>query len=594
VAGDRAFPKQIAQLKWRKTMFNKNFRLKAIVILIGASLPMVGNTVETVKYQTVVNNGDNIPGTNIKFNSYNQPSVNVNGSVVIRARGKGGQGQGEPIRGIYSRSMKGTTGPMRKRADTGTLVPYPNNTGATFNETPSFPRIDRSSETIAYRGMSKPVWQYTPIGGDETKIGTTGVFMAPSTTLITGANQLGVVPGFEYFRVPGEAETLKFDMFPGAPSPVGSIVAFKGNYTVTEPTYAGPHDTSTKTGVYFRNAGTASGIVGGGGGISTSPVMLVANTDTLIPNGDGVIRFGSTAPPSAAGNSMVFAGFDNEDNPTIGGIYIAPMVANPAIKTLVGINEQVPGEPVGSTFNKLSEGVSFNSRFIGFWGAWGPEMKQVTLVCPEDGNKDLIAYCLEHDNNKVVDVPVNQGIFVKDVVTGDFKMVARTLRDGFEDFVYWNYSGRPPGAGEGEEEDSEPPRWRSSSFVAVDSVVNKPTVFQAAFKGTKQLLLASTNTVQGIYMALGPNPSLDTHTTVVETGMLAGLVDPETVPLGTVDDPLRVTSVGIERDGLRGVFLAFNASMANSDASVSWAGVYTESASSSGGGGGGPSPVVRP
>lgn len=578
-------------------MLNANFRRKALVILMGAALPLVGNSAETVKYLTVVNNGDNIPGTNVKFNSYNQPSVNANGSVVIRARGKGGQGQGEPIRGIYSRSVRGTGGTMRKRADTGTLVPYPNNTGATFNETPSFPRIDRSSETIAYRGMSQPVWEYTPIGGDETKIGTTGVFMAPATALMTGVNQLGVVPGFEYFRVPGEAETLKFDMFPGAPSPVGKIVAFKGNYTVTEPDYIGPHDTSTKTGVYFRDTkndlGSGSIVVGGGGGLPL-PVVLVANTDTIIPNGDGVTRFGSTAPPSAAGNSMVFAGFDNEDNPTKGGIYMAPMVINPPIKTLVGINEQVPGESVESTFNKLSEGVSFNGRFIGFWGAWGPEMKQITLVCPEDGNKDLIAYCLEHDNNKVVDVPVNQGIFVKDVVTGNLKMVARTLRDGFDDFVYWNYSGRPPGAGEGEEEDSEPPRWRSSSFVAVDSVVNKPTVFQAAFKGTKQLLLNNTNTVQGIYMAVGPNASLDAHTAVVETGMLAGLVDPETVPLGTVDDPLRVTTVGIERDGLRGAYLAFNASMANSDASVSWAGVYTASVSSSGGGGGGLTPGLRP
>jgi hypothetical protein len=550
-------------------MFNRKFRLKAIVILIGATLPLAGNTAETVKYQTAVNNGDNIPGTNVKFNSYNQPSVNINGTVVIRARGKGGQGQGEPIRGIYSKSVKLLASPIVKRADTNTPVPSPNNTGATFNETPSFPRMDRASESIAFRGMSQPVWEYTPIGGDETKIGTTGAFIAPSTTLMTGINQLGVVPGFAYMKVPGEPETLKFDMFPGAPSPVGSIIAFKGNYTVPAPTLADESATITKTGVYYRNALNRRSL-------ATSPAVLIANTNTIIPNGDGVTPFGSTAPPSASGNSMVFAGFDNEDNPTKGGIYIAPMVVNPAIKTLVGINEQVPGEPVGSTFNKLSEGVSFNGRFIGFWGAWGPEMKQITLVCPEDGNNDLIAYCLEHDNNKVVDVPVNQGIFVKDVVTGDFKMVARTLRDGFEDFVYWNYSGRPPGAGEGEEgEDSEPPRWRSSSFVAVDSVVNKPTVFQAAFKGTKQLLLASTNTPQGIYMALGPNPSLDIHTTVVETGMLAGLVDPETVPLGTADDPLRVTSVGIERDGLRGAYLAFNASMANSDASVSWAGVYT-------------------
>lgn len=551
-------------------MFNKNFRLKAIVILIGASLPMVGNTVETVKYQTVVNNGDNIPGTNVKFNSYNQPSVNTNGTVVIRARGKGGQGQGEPIRGIYSKSVKLLASPIIKRADTNTAVPSPNNTGATFNETPSFPRMDRASESIAFRGMSQPVWEYTPIGGDETKIGTTGVFMAPSTTLITGVNQLGVVPGFEYFRVPGEAETLKFDMFPGAPSPVGSMVAFKGNYTVLTPTIV------SKTGVYFRNTQLGKYPLN-----QPMPVVRVANTDTIIPNGNGVTRFGSTAPPSAAGNSTVFAGFDNEDAPTMGGIYLAPMVQNPPITTLVGIGDQVPGELPGATITRLSEGVSFNGRFVGFWGAWGNEMREVTLTCPEDGNKDLIEYCLEHDNNKVVEVPVNQGFFVKDTLTGALKMVARTLRDGFEDFVYWNYSGRPPGAGESEDEDSEPPRWRSSSFVAVDSVVNNPGVFKAAFKATKMRLLASAGSgIQGIYTSMGPNPSLDSHTVAVETQMLASIIDPETGPLGTVLDPLLVTSVGIERDGYRGDYLAFNASMANSDASVSWAGVYTVGTSS--------------
>ena len=552
-------------------MLNTNFRRKALVILMGAALPLVGNSAETIKYQTAINNGDNIPGTNIKFNSYNQPSVNANGTVVIRARGKGGQGQGEPIRGIYSKSVKLLASPIVKRADTKTLVPSPNNTGATFNETPSFPRMDRASESIAFRGMSQPVWEYTPIDGDETKIGTTGAFIAPSTTLITGVNQLGVVPGFEYMKVPGEPETLKFDMFPGAPSPVGSMIAFKGNYTVLTPT------ATSKTGVYFRNTLQQ----GKPPFNQPMPVVRVANTDTIIPNGDRETRFGSTAPPSAAGNSMVFAGFDNEDEPTMGGIYLAPMVQNPSITTLVGIGDQVPGETPGTTMTRLSEGVSFNGRFAGFWGAWGNEMREITLTCPEDGNKDLIAYCLEHDDNKVVEVPVNQGFFVKDTVTGTLRMVARTMRDGFEDFVYWNYSGRPPGAGESEEGESEPPRWRSSSFVAVDSVVNNPGVFKAAFKATKMQLLASAgSSIQGIYTSTGPNPSLDSHTAVVETQMLASSIDPEAGPLGTEDDPLLVTSVGIERDGYRGNYLAFNASMANSDASASWAGVYTAGTSS--------------
>jgi hypothetical protein len=54
-------------------------------------------------WSTVVNNGDLMPTdactadpTNCRtFNSYNQPSVNVNGLVVIRARSRGGEGGGE-------------------------------------------------------------------------------------------------------------------------------------------------------------------------------------------------------------------------------------------------------------------------------------------------------------------------------------------------------------------------------------------------------------------------------------------------------------------------------------------------------------------
>ena len=44
---------------------------------------------------TVVNNNDLMPPLNEKnFNSYNQPSVNVDGLVVIRARSRGGHGAG--------------------------------------------------------------------------------------------------------------------------------------------------------------------------------------------------------------------------------------------------------------------------------------------------------------------------------------------------------------------------------------------------------------------------------------------------------------------------------------------------------------------
>ena len=67
-------------------------------------------------WSTVVNNGDYVP-TDLcdpavppspscrTFNSYNQPSVNADRRVVIRARSRGGQGLGEPAHGVYIRDM---------------------------------------------------------------------------------------------------------------------------------------------------------------------------------------------------------------------------------------------------------------------------------------------------------------------------------------------------------------------------------------------------------------------------------------------------------------------------------------------------------
>ena len=508
-----------------------------------------------------------------KFESaaYNQPSVNKYGQVVIRARSKGGGEGGQPTKGIHSRKMKVNGSKAKSRSDNGTLVPQPNNTSATIVETPSFPRMDRNSGSFAFRGMSKPVWTYTPEGGEETKIGTTGVYMSPKDQLITGINQLGVVPEFSYFAVPNEALPLKFDMFPGAPSPVGNIVTFKGNYTVPVPTAENPEATIGKTGVYFRNTKND-----GKKKKTPLPNVLVANTDTIIPNGDGLTKFGSTAPPSAAGKNMVFAGFDNEETPSMGGIYLAPLVEGPTLIPLVVYGGQVPGQPEGTTFNRLSEGVSFNGRYAAFWGAWGTQMRTKILTCPTDGNKELIAYCLKHDDNKEVQVPINQGFFVTDIKKGVTVPIAMTTLDGFEDFLYWNYSGHVPGGSEPDEEgeDAEAPRWRNATFVAVDQYNPSTVRFRSVFKGTKAELNSKGLPLQGIYLANGPQPSLDSHIALVDTNTLGSAVDPSVAAMSSDTDPLVVTAVGIERDGLRANWLAFNSSMANADASVSWAGVY--------------------
>ena len=123
----------------------------------------------------VVNNNDLMPGTERNFNSYNQPSVNKRGLVVIRARSRGGEGGGgggggsgeqgnQPIHGIYTRDMGVAASPIVRILDRTTLVPQPNNLDTTFVETPSFPRIDMLSDTIATRGNHQPVWTYVPDG----------------------------------------------------------------------------------------------------------------------------------------------------------------------------------------------------------------------------------------------------------------------------------------------------------------------------------------------------------------------------------------------------------------------------------------------
>jgi hypothetical protein len=217
---------------------------------------------------------------------------------------------------------------------------------------------------------------------------------------------------------------------------------------------------------------------------------IANNTDTLIP-GTGTV-FGSTAPPSAADGKAVFAGFDDEENPTLGGLYLAKLKKPKKLDRLVEIGERIPGAP-GYTFNRLGEGVAFDGTKVGFWGAWGTETRTVRLYCPTEGNKNRIAYCNRNlvcadgsgtmvDPNSICDetgcyqekeVPARQGIFVHDTDRrGDTRMVAATGED-FDDFVFWNYSGKPPCVGkgghgeEGAEEDGEPARWRSSAFVSV-------------------------------------------------------------------------------------------------------------------------------
>jgi hypothetical protein len=313
-----------------------------------------------------------------------------------------------------------------------------------------------------------------------------------------------------------------------------------------------------ETGVFYRNLEDAE--AGG-----SSRVVLIANSsDTLIPGTNTV--FGSTSPPSAADGKAVFAGFDNEAEPTLGGLYLVNLGKPNRLATLVRIGEEVAGTP-REVFNRLGEAVSFDGTRVGFWGAWGTETRTVRLYCPTEGNKNRIAYCnrnlvcadtgnVEEDTNSICDptdpkypvcyqekeVPVHQGIFVHDTGRrGDTRIVAAT-GEVFDDFIFWNYSGKPPCVGigghgeEGAEDDGEPARWRSAAFVAV---AGQTTVFKAA-----------AGDVVGIYL-----DQQRTIWTLLDTTTSGQALDPN-APAASI-----VTELGLEREGLRGRWLAVNAKM---------------------------------
>jgi hypothetical protein len=513
------------------------------------------------KWRTVVNNNDLIPGTEKNFNSYNQPSINSHGLLVIRARSKGP----DTVTGIWTRNMLTDDGELVKVADRKTQVPWPNNTLyapdnslAAFNEFPSIPRIALNTPTMATRGNSQPTWTYVLPDLTESKAGTTGIFTNPKGTLITGASLLGAVPApaapvvgtnyFTYFEVPGAVAGTKFDVFPGSPAVTDeNIIAFKGNYTEA---------TIGKTGVFYRDVLATGG---------TDPVKLIANTSTVIPNLPPMIEgitFGSTAPPSAANGVVVFVGSDNEDNPTYGGIYSAPLSPSPTLKTLVGIGSPVPNVP-GETFRKFGEALSFDGRYVAFWATWGLKTKHLVLQCPADGNADLIAYCeATYPDGYAVDIPLNQGIFVTDTTTGETTMVAQTGTD-IDDFLYWTFSGKPPGVGGGDEGDGELPRWRSSAFAAVSS--SHLSGVETVFKARKGAIVNNQYDapVDAIYWSAGTD-----LTKLVDTTTDGQLIDPE-APVGSI-----VSALSIERESFRGDWLAITVSMLEPVSGESMAGVY--------------------
>ncbi len=556
----------------------------ALPLTLGAGLASGAN------WETVANKNDPIPGASSgrNFNSFNQPSVNASGLVVFRARSRGGPPQGEPDSGIFTRDMGHGKAAIQVLASRTEAVPYPSNITnppddlpTTFTEFPAIPRIAIGSAAIATRGNHRPVWEYALPDGSETRAGTSGIYASldKGQPLLTGASKLGGVGDFPFYAVPGALQPTWFDVFPGAPAITDTnVIAFKGNY----------QDGTAKTGVYYRRLEQAE--MGG----DANYVELIANSDTAIPNPGACAAgtsFGSTAPPSAAVDwrgveRAVFVGEDNEDSPTCGGIYAATLEPAPSLATLIGLESQVPGEAAGTVFTRFGEGLSYDGRYVAFWAAWGAATRALRLYCPDEGSQERRDYCNNTgefagagDVNSIcgvdgescyqqVSIPVNQGIFVLDMRKGTTRRISSTA-EGFDDYLYWVYSGKVPGdEGEGGD-DSEPPRWRASAFAAV---AGRGAGYRVAFKARTGEISPQDNTYQdpldGLYLARAPgNTALQT---LVDTTMPGQVLDPQ-APAGAL-----ITAIGLERDGFRGNWLAIGASMGeeSGEEEASMAGIY--------------------
>ncbi|KAL7536401.1 hypothetical protein ACHAXR_009256 [Thalassiosira sp. AJA248-18] len=551
---------------------------------------------------TVVNNNNAIQDSaggfgNTMFASYNAASVNRDGVVVFRARSTGG---GNPSTGVFVKDVLTTNTEIVRQAGRGTDVPQPNNLNTAFIEFPSFPRMSIKKDCIATRGLHSPVLEYGEEGA-ETRLGNTGLYFnlkantdevadGTSEKLETGVAKLGSVEDFilgsiddfTIFKVPGLPEgdsPIVFDVFPGSPAidDYGNI-AFKGNY----PKYTNDGEVLGQTGVYYRSV---KGEEAGG----KADIYVVANSETLIPGDPEGCQtdtfegttFGSTSPPSIAKNKMVFRGPDNEDDPSCGcgGIYEAGMDSGnfPLLTTLVDLETPVPGEDPTAKFTRFGEALSYDGDAVAFWAGWGEDMETVSLCCPESGEKLRRKWCVDNDTDTVCDsyapegcecyqnktVPVNQGIFVNNGVTTT--AVAKGRTTGGQDFISWNYSGKPPGldmgppttsspptsAGGGrhsylrrritttadddddESEAAEEPRWRSSASLALSEPNN--IVYKMI-----------SDDVAGIYHWNGGD--VDSGVAIVKAGNDCTTLDDNIPPTAL---PLVVAELAIERDSFR-------------------------------------------
>lgn len=506
-------------------------------------------------WQTVANGVSTLPGTTTAFNVFGPPSINASGVAVFRGQSvlttSKGSGESSATTGIYTADLA-SNGKLAKVVDIATIVPAPNtltygSTLAKFGGFPAFPNIDQTSSFVGFNATHPPVITLPSSG----KGGSAGIYSNLGGALNTGvgifvADATTTYPYFENPDLPGTA----FGAFPNSPAVVnGNTLVFKGDFL---------NGTAVAMGIYSRDVVAVNG---------TSPVALIASTySTKVPG--KTMKFGYLAAPSAVGSTVVFVGYDRKDAPTAGGIYSTPISA-PTFTPLVTIGTPVPGEDTTATFNRFSDAVSFDGRFVGFWGAWGTETTNVHVTCPTD-DAAVQAYCLTiFPNGYDAKVPVHQGMFVYDTVNLTLNVVAKTGSE-FSDFTYWPFVGTLPeegaptttggssGGDEPVEVPLEPPAFVLSPAIAV--VGQSGGNYQAAFK-------AKTGPVDGIYMRSGPGDAIPI-VTALDSTMAGAAVD------YAASASAQIQKFDLERSGMNGNWLAIGVNVQDGGKQSTSTGLY--------------------
>ena len=348
--------------------------LKGLAVMTASMLsaPLLA---QTVSWQHVANNADDAPGSGPGFClSQLQPARHQRRRArrfpcAQQRRHPADRGQSTPPTWAPARSARCWPGRIPCPIPTTRLY---TEELAQFSEFPH--SAHRRKLLAAGHTRTEPAGLDLYPGQHRDTVGTSGIYVSDGAPAWTGGQPAGAVVeadqvtlSFPWFAVPDAVAGTRFDQFPGSPTPYGGhFVAFKGNYT-------DPFDGLGKTGVYYRNVASSRRALHRAGG----------KRNTLIPNQPvgGDVKFGATAPPSAAAGSIYFTGWTTR-TATMGGIYRASPVttATPPphspplpLTTIVGIGDQVPGQAPGETFSNFGEVLSLdaNGSRVAFWASWG-------------------------------------------------------------------------------------------------------------------------------------------------------------------------------------------------------------------------------